>query len=96
MAENHICLHEEDFGTFKSQLASIDKKQDKTIAAIEGLFARIEGKDGITSEIAILKTQYKLAPSAKILLIYSSVGGGFTAFVIFLITLAVKAWGGKV
>ena len=91
--DDHICLHEEDFGSFKNQLSSIEKKQDQTLSTIERLFNRIEGKDGLSSEITILKTQYKLAPSAKTLVFYSSIGGACSAAVITIVALAVKAWG---
>lgn len=93
MSGEHLCLHEEDFGSFKTQLLNIEKKQDKVLATIEGLFSRIEGKDGLTSEIAILKTQYRLAPSTKQLIFYSSIGGCMSAGVITVIAIAVKAWG---
>jgi len=89
----HICLHEGDFGTFKNQLSSIEKKQDKTLDTIDKLFNRIEGKNGITSEIAILKTQYKLAPSTRALVFYASIGGGCTSIVLGIIVLVAKAWG---
>ncbi len=67
-----------EFGAIEVQLRNIDKKQDTIVGTVEKIFSRLEGKNGITSEIAVLKEQRKSTPSHKTLVFYSSVGGGLT------------------
>lgn len=67
-----------EFTLIDKTLTGIDKKQDKMVETVDKIFARIEGKNGITSEIAVLKTRWQLMPSVKTLVFYSSVGGGLT------------------
>lgn len=67
-----------EFGKIEVQLENIDKKQDQIVKTVGKIFDRMEGKNGITSEIAVLKTRFRLMPSVKSLIFYSSVGGGLT------------------
>ena len=67
-----------EFGIIGEKLSNIESKQDRTLSTIDKIFDRIEGKNGITSEIAVLKAQNRFMPSVKTLVFYSSVGGGLT------------------
>ena len=67
-----------EFGAIEVQLINIDKKQDQIVKTVGKIFDRIEGKNGITSEIVALKTKYDLIPSFKTLVFYSGVFAGLT------------------
>ncbi len=68
-----------EFGVIEEQLKNIDKNQDGHTSTLNKIFERIEGRNGITSEIAVLKNQFLSIPSIKTLIVYASIGGGLTS-----------------
>jgi hypothetical protein len=71
----HKCLHEADIAKIVEKVGNIEIKQDRLINTMDKIFNRLEGKNGLTSEVAILKTKLNLIPSFRTLIFYSSVGG---------------------
>jgi len=85
--EDHV--HAE-FGIIDTKLTNIEKKQDVQTRTLDKIFARIEGRNGITSEIAVLKNQFLSIPSLRVLILYASIGGGISSATLFIIKSLMK------
>ncbi len=68
-----------EFGVIGEQLKSIDKKQDGQTVMLTKMFGWMEGKNGIITEVAVLKSQFLSIPKIRTLIIYASIGGGLTS-----------------